>query len=299
LEKCISSFTAFLFVAFPCKKISHFPNAKPSYMKTILIPTDFSTSADNATIFAAHLAQQINAALLLVHVYQIPVTMNDMPVMVLSADELRRSADEQLARLQREMELQFPGLPVTVESRLGSINDELEDICRQANPVALVLGTHGASGLERMLFGSTTLSVMRHTNLPVIAVPKDHKRYGLRKIVLAADLLDVDKIPARRITEVTQQLGATLDLVHVSVDNNATTQEPAKLLELLQPLQPEFHTVQAKNVKEGLVEYLHETGADLLMVLPHEHNIIERLFFKLHTDDILQNAPVPVMAIRC
>lgn len=268
-------------------------------MNTIIIPTDFSASAENAAVFAAHLARQVQARLLLVHVYQIPVTMNDMPVMVLSADELRRSADEQLTRQRTDLQAQFGDVVIEAESRLGNINDELDDLCQEIKPVALVMGTHGTSGLERMLFGSTTASVMRHNQLPVIAVPKDHKRYGLRKIVLAADLLDQSKIPTQRIIEVTQQLGASLDLVHVAINNASTTDASRQLLEKLQPLQPSFHTVQHQNVRDGLVQYLLDYEADLLMVLPHEHNLIERLFFKLHTEDIVRHAPVPVMAIRC
>lgn len=268
-------------------------------MKTILVPTDFSASADNAAVFGAHLAQQLGATLMLAHVYQIPVTMNDMPVMVLSADELRRSAEEQLARLRQELMMHFPEVQVDGESRLGNINDELNDLCNKNQPIALVMGMHGTSGLERMLFGSTTLSVIRNTQLPVIAVPKDYKRFGLRKIVLAADLLDVDKVPTQRIIEVTQQLGAQLDLVHVATSNASTHEAAQQLIQRLQPLQPNFHTVQHQNVKDGLVQYLQETETDLLMVLPHEHNIVERLFFKLHTDDLVRNAPVPVMAIKC
>lgn len=268
-------------------------------MKTILVPTDFSPSADNAAVFGASLAKQVDAGLMLVHVYQIPVTMNDMPVMVLSADELRRSADEQLERLQHELLARFPDMIIQAESRLGNINDEIADICRAVDPFAIVLGTHGMSGLERMLFGSTALSVMRHTPLPVIAVPKDHKRYGIRKIVLAADLLDLEKIPTQKIISLTQVLGAELDLVHVAGRHERSDKSAQPLLQKLQPLQPTYHTVYHDNVKEGLLQYLNQTSADLLMVLPHEHNIVERLFFKLHTDDILKHAPVPVMAIRC
>lgn len=268
-------------------------------MNTILVPTDFSPSADNAAHFAAHLAQQIEARLMLVHIYQIPVTMNDMPVMVLSADELKESADGQLQMTQRQLQTQFPQLHVSVDSRLGTVNDELEDICRELQPLAIVLGSHGATGFERMLFGSTTSSVMRHIWIPVIAVPTEYKKTSLKKIVLAADLLDIAKIPTQKIIEITRQLDAQLDLVHVSSRNETASDGPQQLLQMLQPLQPAYHTVQHHNVKEGLLKYLTQSDADLLMVLPHEHSLVERLFFKLHTDDIVRHAPVPVMAIRC
>lgn len=267
-------------------------------MKTILVPTDFSPSADNAALFASHLARQVGAGLLLVHVYQIPVTMNDMPVMVVSAEELRSSADQQLDRQRNDLLAQFPDLQVRVESRLGSINDELEQLCTENDPLAIVLGSHGMSALERMLFGSTTISVMRHTQLPVIAVPKDYKRLGVRKIALAADLIDIEKIPAQKIVALTQAFGAQLDLVHVASRSEAENKNAAALMQHLQPLQPQYHTVFNDDVKTGLLQYIDQHETDLLMVLPHEHNIMERLFFKLHTDDIVKNAPLPVMAIR-
>lgn len=268
-------------------------------MNTILVPTDFSPSADNAAHFAAHIALQTSARLMLIHVYQIPVTMNDMPVMVLSADELKQSADGQLARQQEQLQARFPQVAVMVESRLGNVNDELEDVCRELQPLMLVLGSHGAGGFERMLFGSTTASVIRHVWIPVIAVPTNYTKTSLKKIVLAADLLDIKKIPTQKIIDLTLQLGATLDLVHVSGSSNIPDDVAQQLVQKLQPLQPAYHFVQHQNVKDGLLQYLQKSDADLLMVLPHEHSLVERLFFKLHTDDIVRHAPVPVMAIRC
>src|SRR5215211_5268139 len=87
-------------------------------MDTIVVPTDFSPSADNAMNYAAQLAQIIRASILLVHVYQIPISMNDVPVLMVSAEELKDSADRGLQNAKTHLEKKFPGIVVKTESRL-------------------------------------------------------------------------------------------------------------------------------------------------------------------------------------
>jgi nucleotide-binding universal stress UspA family protein len=59
-------------------------------MNTILVPTDFSPAAENATAYAAQLARQIEASLVLLHVYQLPVPMTDYPVLMVTNEDLKK-----------------------------------------------------------------------------------------------------------------------------------------------------------------------------------------------------------------
>lgn len=267
-------------------------------MKTLIVPTDFSPASDNATNYAAQLAQQINAELLLTHIYQIPVSMNDMPVILISADELKKSADENLDRAKEELLLKYPDLPVKTESRLGDVNTELDDLCRQVQPFAIVLGSQGVTGIERILFGSTTLSIMHHTHYPVLAVPGNYTHFRLQKIVLASDLQPVETVSANKILEVSQELRAKLHIVHVT-SNAEDAGALNNLQQQLHSINPTYETIIHDHVREGLETYLENEQADLLLVLPHEHNLMERLFFKLHADDLVSHATIPVMSIRC
>ena len=59
-------------------------------MKTIIVPTDYSPAATNAVNYAADMALAIKADLLLVHVYQIPVAVGDMPLALVSVEEMQK-----------------------------------------------------------------------------------------------------------------------------------------------------------------------------------------------------------------
>jgi nucleotide-binding universal stress UspA family protein len=268
-------------------------------MKTLIVPTDFSPAAENATHYAAQLARQIEAEVLLTHIYQIPVSMNDMPVILVSAEELKRNSDENLGRSAQDLVNAYPELNIRTESRLGDVNDELMDMSAELHPVALIMGSHGTSGFERFIFGSTTLSVIRTSPYPVIAVPAHYKDFSLKKVVLAADLQESSKLPVERITEIMMHLNASIHIVHVTnkKDPNLELQRDI-LLNKLQPFYPSYHAVQGENVRDCIIKYLKEEKADLLLVFPHEHNLMERLFFKLHSMDIVRHSTIPVMTIK-
>lgn len=265
-------------------------------MNTLLIATDFSPASENAMHYGSSLAQLLKAPIVLTHIYQTVVSMNDLPVMAYSADELRKSAESGLERCRLELQKNHPGLSIKTESRLGSIPEELSQLATETNAFAIVMGSSPVKGLERILFGSTATSVIRHVHCPVFAVPET-KMFSLNNIVLAADLEDIPGKLSSKIIKVVQQLGRSLHIVHVKTKEE--TERPDVLLEKLSVLSPSYETVGHKNVKEGLQSYVEKVNADLIILLPHEHNFADRLFFKVHTDDIITSMQIPVLAIKC
>ncbi len=265
-------------------------------MNTILIPTDFSPASENAMHYGAQLAQELGTSIVLTHIYQVQVSMTDMPIMVFSVEELKKNTENSLERCQRELQQKFPDLSIKAESRLGSVPDELNILADEVNPLFIVMGSHNTKGIERILLGSTSASVIRHAHHPVLAVPIDNKATSIKNIVLAADLDDVPDNLSNKIIEIVNLLKAQLHIVHVKIKEE--TEKPDALLEKLRVLSPTYESITSKKVKDGLRRYVQEQNADLLIFLPHEHNLVERLFFKVHTEDILSDTNVPVLAIK-
>ena len=126
-------------------------------MKTIIIPTDFSPVATNAMHYGLEMARSVNASLLLFHAYQVPVSYSDVPIILVSVDELKKSAEERLETLKKEVEhISSGAVKIYTEAVMGNFSDELENICQKINPFAVVMGSKGSAGIERVLFGSNT-----------------------------------------------------------------------------------------------------------------------------------------------
>ena len=274
-------------------------------MKTIIVPTDFSPIATNAMNFAADMAVNINASLMLLHVYQVPVSMTDVPVVMVSAEELRKSSEAKLQEIKDAMTHITSGkIKVYTEARLGDVSDELEDVCKLIQPFAVIMGTRGTSGVERILFGSTTLTAIRHLKWPVIVVPPG-KEYGtgIKKIGFACDFDKVvETTPIQFIKNMVKEFGAELHVLNVDYESRhfkpETPEESVMLNELLADLKPNYHFIEHVDIEDGINEFVEENNIDLLITIPKKHKLLDSLFKKSSTKQLVTQSHVPVMCVH-
>ena len=274
-------------------------------MKTIIVPTDFSPIAKNAMNFAADMATNINASLLLLHVYQVPVSMTDVPVVMISTEELKKSSESKLQELKDALTHITSGkIKIYSEARLGDVSDELEDVCKRIQPFAVIMGTHGASGMERILFGSTTLTAIRHLKWPVIVVPPG-KEYGtgIKKIGFACDFDKVvETTPIDFIKNMVKEFGAELHVLNVDHDGKhfkpGTPEESLMLHTLLQDLNPNYHFIDHVDIEDGINEFVEKNNIDLLITIPKKHKLLDSLFKQSSTKQLVTQSHVPVMCVH-
>jgi nucleotide-binding universal stress UspA family protein len=274
-------------------------------MKTIIVPTDFSPIATNAMNFATDMAININASLLLLHVYQVPVSLTDVPVVLVSADELRKSSEAKLDELKSALTHLTSGkIKIYTEARLGDVSDELEEVCKKIQPFAVIMGTKGTSGVERMLFGSTTLTAIRHLKYPVIVVPPG-KEYGtgIKKIGFACDFEKVvESTPIHFIRNMVKEFGAELHVLNVDYESRhfkpETPEESLMLHTLLEGLNPSYHFINHVDVEDGINEFVEENNIDLLITIPKKHKLLDSLFKHSSTKELVTQSHVPVMCVH-
>lgn len=274
-------------------------------MKTIIVPTDFSPTATNAMHYAIQMAKQISAHLLLVHVYQVPVSYTDAPIVLVSVEELRKSAEARMHNLKVEVEhLVHKEQKVFTETILGSVVDELENLCKKIKPFVVVMGTKGATGLERVLFGSNTLQAIRHLSWPIICVPSG-KKYGtgIKKIGFACDYEKVVRsTPAPLIKSLVKTFGAELHVLNINPDGKKRSEEMPEqsilLQTLLGDLKPEFHFIQYNDVEDGINDFAIRNELDLVITIPKKHSLVERIFRETSSKQLIQHSNVPIACIH-
>jgi nucleotide-binding universal stress UspA family protein len=274
-------------------------------MKTIIIPTDFSAIATNAMHYGIDMAKATNASILLLHVYQVPVSFTDTPIVLVSVEELRKGAEEQIMRLKEEVEHMTSGtLKVYTETRLGNVADELENLCNKINPFAVVMGTKGASGVERILFGSNTLTAIRHLTWPVICVPPG-KTYGngIKKIGFACDYKDVVKTtPTHFIIDFVKEFHAELDVLNVDYHNRhfkpETPEQSILLHTMLEAANPTYHFIEHADIEDGINEFAEKNNLDLIITIPKKHRLLDSVFKTSSTKQLVYQSHVPVMCVH-
>jgi len=132
---------------------------------TILHPTDFSVRAQSALALACALARDHGARLIVLHVAPTPVGYAE--------GMIPPDPEEYLEGLRQELQqLQVPDAGLQVERRLVE-GDPVTEILRVAEDTGselIVMGTHGRTGLARLLMGSVAELVMRRAPCPVLTV---------------------------------------------------------------------------------------------------------------------------------
>jgi nucleotide-binding universal stress UspA family protein len=135
-------------------------------VNTILHPTDFSERSHYAFWLACSLARDYGARLIVLHVVAAPAVVYAEGIVPPNPEELRAAVQEELNRLQA------PRADVRAERRLaeGDAVEETLRVAKEANADLIVMGTHGRTGLGRLLMGSVAEQVMRRASCPVLTV---------------------------------------------------------------------------------------------------------------------------------
>ena len=141
-------------------------------IKAILVPIDFSVHSKKALKYAVPLAAQSGASLRLIYVVEPTVYPADLGfgqvVLPGVEDELRQKGAEELTEL---IETEIGGkVPASSTVRTGTPSKEILAEAEEAGVDLIVVATHGHSGVEHVLFGSTAERIVRKAHCPVLSI---------------------------------------------------------------------------------------------------------------------------------
>lgn len=138
----------------------------------IVIAIDFSENSNHAFEYALNMARQFNAHLTVIHVINEPVDLRGFYVPHISFEELEKeienSAQTMMQKFCKENLSDFSNYSTFLVT--GIPCDEIVNKANELNASLLVVGTHGRTGLDHIIFGSTAERVVRTSSCPVLTV---------------------------------------------------------------------------------------------------------------------------------
>jgi nucleotide-binding universal stress UspA family protein len=138
--------------------------------KHILVAVDFGESSVGALDVGIDLALKFDAALTLVHTYEIPsfAYPNAAFLVVDLVTPIEEAAREQLEKTLATVRARIPRAKAVL--RKGMAGAEILALIDEIHPDLVVTGTHGRRGISRTLLGSVAEKVVRHSPVPVLTV---------------------------------------------------------------------------------------------------------------------------------
>jgi nucleotide-binding universal stress UspA family protein len=265
-------------------------------MKTIIVPTDFSSISENACLYAANMATDIKAELVLFHTMELPIAVAEYPVTEDVFDET--GIEKELDALKNKLHSATNNnINIKTRNIVGSAEYEIKKLCETTKPFAVVMGTHSSSVLDRFFLGSITVYIAKHLQFPVINVPHNAVYKSIKKIALASDLKDVYHLPAHEIESFVKLFNAEFEVFFVgknAKDVDRNTLASLTLDHRLVSLNPQFHLVEGDDITHSVTTIAKEHNVDLLIIVPKKHGP----FHKSQSRDFIFYSDVPVMAIH-
>lgn len=269
-------------------------------MKTILVPTDFSKAAVNATEYAINLANRMNAKVMLLHVYNVPIMpYTDVPVVYPMPQELHQDAERLLEKQVQNFKKKVINAEISFKAVMGLPVNEIE---QQAKDVAfIVMGMRDAGKLSELLIGSVATAVIKTVDIPVFLIPENVTYKDPSKIVLATDYsLKTRMEVLEPLKELIRLYNSKLFIVNIKTDQDTLVENviaETRVEEKFADTDHLYYFPENENLVDGINEFINHKQADLLAIMPHRYNWLEGLFHSRSSKKLAFHTHAPLLAL--
>ncbi len=278
-------------------------------MKTILVPTDFSEQAKNATKLAGEIARKLDAKIILVNVIEGSrnASFNTMGEVDLHDGEelffLNKLVDIQKEQMHSAANSShLHGLTVETVIQMGNPYEGITKVIAEYKADMLVMGTKGSSGMEEVLIGSNTEKVVRYAKCPIITVKEELSLSDIKNIVYATDLRTDQAEFAEHVKKMIEVTGAKLRLLKVNTPNHFHTQRQVEeeFMKFIEKYGLEGATTTLYNEateEDGILYFSEDIGDCMIAIATHGRTGLLHLLSGSIAEDLVNHATIPVMTL--
>jgi nucleotide-binding universal stress UspA family protein len=290
--------------------------------QTILFAADFSENSTESFRAARTLAEKDKSRLVVFHAAE-PNTVAEEPgcygqqVVQFFPIELDKAQHEALKQKMRFVYAAGGHPDVDYETGEGDPSREILRIAKQVDSDLIVMGTHGRTGLRRILAGSVAVAVLRGASCPVMvlrSVEQPRPSAEVRTIVHPSDF-SIDSEAALRVArQLAREQEARLVILHVesldviSYGTPMDEFDPGVFMKDLERLRkrvegpdlkyPIATVLRRGSVPEGIIDVAREMNCDLIVMGTHGRTGLSRLVMGSVAEDVLTRASCPVLMVK-
>ncbi|MBA4145454.1 MAG: universal stress protein [Cytophaga sp.] len=277
-------------------------------MKTILVPTDFSSPALWAIEVAGVIARKTNAQVVLLHIIE-----NDSSESFNAEAEVGRESElwegrifvnKLIARRKEqlsEVAATLSDIHVRQELRLGNPFHGIRKMITDHQADLIVMGTSGdAKWEEEMWVGSNAVKVIRTAHCPVLTVQNQWTSRNFDNIVYASSLSKREKEFPSVIKKIQEIFGSRIHLLRVNTPMNfqsdhATLQALSDFASQHQLENCTLHVYSAFSEEEGIRYFSASVNADLIAMATHGRTGVARLLASSIAEEVVHHAQLPTL----
>ena len=267
-------------------------------IKKILVPTDFSSPANNALRYATVLAERYGAQVNIFHAFTVTL-LSARGNPVLTDPKLARAnkqiAEAELKKLKRMASTRNR---VKFNTTAAPINwpMDLADVIHNQQVDLIVIGTTGASGLKKFFMGSNAARVIQNSRIPVLAVPEEAEFCEHPKIGFAYDGLALKEFRKLSIIRSFKNtLNASIQVFQIVRNKQPSSSHLSELINFLSGAQGDY--IYEGQIKSAILKCIKVNHFDMLVMIPRRHGFFRTLVSASMTKRVVYKIPIPLLAI--
>ena len=274
-------------------------------MKKILVPTDFSPVAAQATRFAIELAKAAGGSLHLLHVIELPV-MHDttlMPTLSFEQEYLEDATKLATKKFGQIVRTARGESFMTFSVEFGPTSMAIMDVLRKRKSDLIVMGTSGASGLKEYFIGSNTEKIVRLSPVPVWTVPGHLSLKDIRNIVIPTSLYGEQEAVVAQAKALQKIIKARIHVLYINTP--ALFRADNLSVDLLEQFARKHkltdhitHIWNDVSEESGVVNFASRTGSCLVIMATHGRRGLAHLMTGSIAEDVVNHIRFPVLAMH-
>jgi nucleotide-binding universal stress UspA family protein len=276
---------------------------KCAAMKTILATTDFTKSSLSAVNYAASMAVDLGAKLLVMHATHIPVVSDAYFDMRITMESLEKEDQASLDKLVAELQVKFgPELKINKKLQVGFTGDIIRETVQKGDVSIVIMGITHSDKFSEVVFGSTSTTLAGTVSCPVLIIPEGAKYKPWSQVAFAFDQKNIPTgTGVRTLKELLAHFQSKLRFVNV-MDNPFVQEDDT----VLKPLYKIFKDIDIKTyflnhrpnmTVEIIMDWVRRHKASALVVVSRDHNLLWRMFNERVTRKIAFHSKVPVLVL--
>ncbi|MCA6435216.1 MAG: universal stress protein [Bacteroidota bacterium] len=275
-------------------------------VKNILVPYDFSKTAEIALNKAAFIAQQTKANLILTHISKVS-DLVDLFLLEIKASKgkaLNEFIEKKLSEVADSITAKYKCKVVTYHQQ-GSIASEIIDAADFHHADLIVMGTKGKDSNSDLFLGSNAYRVITKSDVPVMTITADNKVNGFNSILLPIDLSDHTRQKVNYAVELAKVFNSKITALAIYTSNEKELKYKLEVILSQIAKKCASSKVEVETRIEKTAHRISKTlsvakrvKADLIISMTDEKMEGSKKWLSTYDHELVNNSKIPVISMQ-
>ena len=274
-------------------------------MKNILVLTDFSECAGQASRAAIEIAKKSGSSIHFLHCKAVPhnwVYLTDVE------NQIYRDVSKEIKNVNYQLDqwvkqANNQGIKAQQSICYNEDNYAVVQYINDHDVDFVMMGSHGAHGFKEVFIGSNAQKVVRYSDEPVFVVKKEFKYMDEPRIVFVSEF-ETEMIGAfQKVVDFARNIGAKVDLLYINTPTyfSETWEMKGRMqifIDHAEEILGEVEIVNSTNFERGIESYCFQMDNSILAMATHGRTGIARMLVSSMTEKVINHIDRPILSLH-